>query len=240
MCWIPIVHYPLPLHVANCVVWYDTNQSQEKTQNDVLLCCGLFTSFKTVPHYSFSVCGKFFREMDKCTDNFINYSLRAELFWQIVKNLNSDIFTVAIHTLKTQILSISPKFSICKSLEPSLCLRAFFKHLTTKSLDICIFVVHNFNNGSRAIFECIAKFWVLPLVYSIHNGYTFSVFSIEFSSFHPQHTAEGKYQTVLRMIMAEYTKLAFIDSIQSKTFSTDDISFVNPGKNWRLTVADGK
>ena len=53
---------------------------------------------------------------------------------------------------------------------------------------ICIYVAHNFNNVRKSQYVNIwSKFWVLPLGRSIHNGYTFSMFSIEFSRFPPQY-----------------------------------------------------
>ena len=53
---------------------------------------------------------------------------------------------------------------------------------------ICIYVAHNFNNVRKSQYVNIwSKFWVLPLGRSIHNGYTFSMFSIEFSRFPPHY-----------------------------------------------------
>ena len=90
------------------------------------------------------------------------------------------------------------------------------------------------------------KFRVLPLEFPIHNGSTFSMFSIQFSRFHPpaplSHRATGLSKpenAAVRMIMAGWLKLAFIDFIQNRTFSVYDISSQNWRKNWRPIAADG-
>ena len=77
------------------------------------------------------------------------------------------------------------------------------------------------------------KIWVFTLGHSIHNGSdTFSMFSIEFSSFLPPNTQRRRRENfVLRMIITvEWLKLAFIDSIHSKTFSVHHISLENDRK----------
>ena len=90
------------------------------------------------------------------------------------------------------------------------------------------------------------KFRVLPLEFSIHNGSTFSMFSIQFSRFHPpclyspsSVNLSNPENAAIRMIMAGWLKLAFIDFIQNRTFSVYDISSQNWRKNWRPIAADG-
>ena len=76
------------------------------------------------------------------------------------------------------------------------------------------------------------KFRVLPLEFPIHNGSTFSMFSIQFCRFHPPRPPSSVElskpgNAAVRMIMADWLKLAFIDFIQNRTFSVYDISSQN-------------